>query len=172
MIGGWDFFCKIALRWMLLDLIDDKSTLVQVMAWCRQAKSHYLSQCWPRSMSPYGNIRPQWFKFMSMSTSCKIAHMWMPQNHTKSKFTLVQVMAWCCQATSHFLNQCWTRSLMPYGITRPQWVKSICRNWRNQLVTPNHQTSNGSWCIGIKGEMSSTVCVTFTWDIYIYMSCL
>ena len=33
-------------------------------------------------------------------------------------------------------------------------------------------TSNGSWCIGIKGEMSGTVCVTFTWDIYIYMSCL
>ena len=32
--------------------------------------------------------------------------------------------------------------------------------------------SNGSWCIGIKGEMSGTVCVTFTWDIYIYMSCL
>ena len=29
-------------------------------------------------------------------------------------------------------------------------------------------TSNGSWCIGIKGEMSGTVCVTFTWDIYIY----
>ena len=27
-------------------------------------------------------------------------------------------------------------------------------------------TSNGSWCIGIKGEMSGTVCVTFTWDIY------
>ena len=31
-------------------------------------------------------------------------------------------------------------------------------------------TSNGSWCIGIKGEMSGTVCVTFTWDIYIYMN--
>ena len=31
------------------------------------------------------------------------------------------------------------------------------------------KTSNGSWCIGIKGEMSGTVCVTFTWDIYIYI---
>ena len=29
------------------DLTEDKSTLVQVMAWCRQATSHYLSQCWP-----------------------------------------------------------------------------------------------------------------------------
>ena len=29
-------------RWMPRDLTDDKSTLVQVMAWCRQATSHYL----------------------------------------------------------------------------------------------------------------------------------
>ena len=35
-----------ALRWMPQDLTDDKSTLVQVMAWCHQATSHYLSQCW------------------------------------------------------------------------------------------------------------------------------
>ena len=25
----------------------DKSTLIWVMAWCHQASSHYLSQCWP-----------------------------------------------------------------------------------------------------------------------------
>ena len=48
---------------MSLDLTDDKSTLVQVMAWCRQATSHYLSQCWSRSLSPYGVTRPQWVKW-------------------------------------------------------------------------------------------------------------
>ena len=37
---------------------NDKSTLVQVRTWCRQAASHYLSQCWPRSMSPYGVTSP------------------------------------------------------------------------------------------------------------------
>ena len=71
------------------------------MAWYRQATSHYLSQCWPRSMSPYGIARPQWVNslapgrcgsiFLSiihehvlqiifMKTSCKIAPRWMPQN--------------------------------------------------------------------------------------------
>ena len=45
---------------MSLDLTDDKSTLVQVMAWCHRATSHYLSQCWPRSVSPCGVSRPQW----------------------------------------------------------------------------------------------------------------
>ena len=34
---GWGISCKIALSWMPLDLADGKSTLVQAMAWCRQA---------------------------------------------------------------------------------------------------------------------------------------
>ena len=54
------------LRWMPWDLTDDKSTLVQVMAWCLQATSHYLSQCWPSSMSPYGFTRPQWVQWVSI----------------------------------------------------------------------------------------------------------
>ena len=54
---------------MLLALTDDKSTLVQIMAWCRQATSYYLSQCWWRSLSPYGVTRPQWVK----NVICKMA---------------------------------------------------------------------------------------------------
>ena len=60
--GGWGISYEIALRWMPLDLTVDKSTLVQVMAWCHQATSHYLGQCWPRSMSPNGVTRPRWIK--------------------------------------------------------------------------------------------------------------
>ena len=59
-IDGWGISCEIALIWMSLDFTDDQSTLFQVMAWCCQATSHYLSQCWPRSLSPYGVTRPQW----------------------------------------------------------------------------------------------------------------
>ena len=46
-IGGWGNSCEIALQWMSQDLPGNKSTLVQVMAWCPQATSHYLDQCWP-----------------------------------------------------------------------------------------------------------------------------
>ena len=60
MIDGWGISCKITLSWMSLNFSDDQSRLVQVMAWCRQATSHYLNQCWHRSLSPYGIIRPQW----------------------------------------------------------------------------------------------------------------
>ena len=59
-IDDWSISCKIVFKWMPMDLAGVKSTLVQVMAWCRQATSHYLSQCWPRSLSPYGVTRPQW----------------------------------------------------------------------------------------------------------------
>ena len=52
--------CAIALRWMPRNNFDDRSTLAQVMAWCRQATSHYLSQCWPRFISPYGFTSSQW----------------------------------------------------------------------------------------------------------------
>ena len=45
---GCDISSEIAFRWTSLDLSDDKSTLVQVMARCRHATSHYLNQCWPR----------------------------------------------------------------------------------------------------------------------------
>ena len=57
-IDVWGLFCEIVFPWTPQDLTDDKSTLVQVMAWCRQATSHYLSKCWPSSLSPYGISRP------------------------------------------------------------------------------------------------------------------
>ena len=76
---GWDISCEIALIWMSLDFTNDQSTLVQVMAWCRQATSHYLSQCWPRSMSPNGITRPQWVnkccKTKALSIHCWLAIM-------------------------------------------------------------------------------------------------
>ena len=58
-IVGWGISCEIAIIWMALDFTDYQSTLVQVMAWCHQATSHYLSQCWPRSLSLYSVTRPQ-----------------------------------------------------------------------------------------------------------------
>ena len=54
---SWVISCEIPLSWVSLNLPDDKWALVPVMAWCHQATSHYLNQCWPRSMSPYSWIK-------------------------------------------------------------------------------------------------------------------
>ena len=58
-----------------------------------------------------------------LSTSCGIVLEWGPQNPTGDKPILVQVMAWCCQATSPYLSQWWLRSILPYTINRPHCVK-------------------------------------------------
>ena len=50
---------------------------------------------------------------------------WFSPDLTDQKSTLIQEMAWCHQATSHYLNQCWSKFLQPYGVTRPQWVINV-----------------------------------------------
>ena len=47
---------------MLQNTFDDKSALVLAMAWCHQATSYYLSQCFPRYMSTYIIFRPRLIK--------------------------------------------------------------------------------------------------------------
>ena len=44
------------------------------------------------------------------------------QGCNDDKSIMVQLMARCHQATNHYQNQCWSCSMMPYGITRLQWV--------------------------------------------------
>ena len=47
--------CEIALRWLSVDLTDNKATFFQVMAWCRQAVGHYLRHFWHISMASRGH---------------------------------------------------------------------------------------------------------------------
>ena len=131
MNGGRGISYEIDLRWMPLDLTDDKSTLVQVMAWCRQAPSHYLSQCWPRSMSPYGVIRPQWVNHILMIHSDL---MLMLQDISVDRSTLVQtniilvqIMARCRQTTCYLLpaEMQIPSSVIPLGITIDLCVNSL-----------------------------------------------
>ena len=88
------------------------------------------------------NLKLVIFKLTSrvdiLSISREIALMWMPQDFTDDKSTLVQAMAWCHQATSHYLGQCWPRSIYiaPYGVARPQWVKES--NW-NVAIRRSHE---------------------------------
>ena len=82
-IVSGDFLMKLVWAWSYKVL---KSTLVQVMAWYREATSHNLIQCWTKFMSPYGVTRPQWVKdwkveyfiplFSDLVPSSYLAHRW------------------------------------------------------------------------------------------------
>ena len=80
-----------ALRWMSWDLPDDKSRLVQVMACCRQATSHYLSQSWLSSLSPYGVTRPQWVKQLAIHRESIMGNVFMRFDHHEQLVCMVCV---------------------------------------------------------------------------------
>ena len=70
----------------------DKSTLVLVMAWCRQATSHYPSQCCPRSLSPYVVTRPEWVNSLTPGRCCR-------------DFKCKNIL--CIQINISLWNECW-----------------------------------------------------------------
>ena len=68
-------------------------------------------------------------------------------------------MAWCHLATNHHLNQYWLRSMMPHGITGPQWVKH-CNNY----IICMKSAKLSSWLLGVmfRGGWSSVFSLTLT----------
>ena len=104
MIDGWGIYCEITLIRMSLDFTDDQSALVQVMACCLTAPSHYLSQCWPRSLLPYGVTRPQWVKLVNgPRESTKIyLHKHNNTQHNKNRVRILSL--------KHHLYTKWTNN--------------------------------------------------------------
>ena len=126
MNGGWGISYEIALRWMPLDLTDDKSPLVQVMVWCCQATSHYLSQCWPKSMSPNVVTRPQWVNTANGYQHCMC--------HFIEWFNYVDCIAWII---FHSLQACG-----PFG---GQWT---WLSLGHHYLLPNHGYENNADLLG------------------------
>ena len=103
------------------------------------------------------------FKLISWTdiscAACKIVERWIPQNSTDDESTLVQVMAWCHQATNHYLSQCWSRTMSPYGITMPQWAKkmtwwlySVIQSW---LIINSIFRNECQWAL--KSKLNSNI---------------
>ena len=147
--GGWGISYEISLRWMPLDLTDDKSTLVHVMAWCRQATSHYLSQCWPRSMSPNGVTRPQWVN-ISVQSSHSVSLQW--HHMSIMAFQITGKVMFVQQLVHADIQENTTSPLYSFVVRNPQVtsdgfpsqrasnVESISMSWHH------HVPDQGSFC--------------------------
>ena len=61
------------------------------MAWCRQVTSHYLNQCWPGPMTPYGITRPQWVN-RSPSFPPVNCHSWQSWNIIFHKLCFITIL--------------------------------------------------------------------------------
>ena len=58
----WNNYCEISLRWTSEELVDNKSTVGQIMAWCHQVTSYYLTQFWSSSLMSYGVTRGPFYQ--------------------------------------------------------------------------------------------------------------
>ena len=104
------------------------STLAQVMACCLTAPSHYLNQCWLfiRKVQWYSsedNFRSD-ISATNHEVSLKIIYTKFHWNLSGAN-ELKWVMTRCLLATSHYLHQRWTRSMISYGTTRQQWINVL-----------------------------------------------
>ena len=137
--------------------INNIPALVQIMAWCRPGDKPLSEPMLVSAMQPHwvNSLAPGKFEWNFMYTifklisvrdvsgiSCRIVLIWMPLGFTGDQSTLVKVMAWCCQATSHYVSQCWSRSLSPYDVTRPQWVKKIVLPFPKMFATASYRRYN------------------------------
>ena len=87
----------------------------------------------------------------------------MPLDFADDKSTLVQVMAWCHQATNHYLNQCWSSSVMPLG------CKKISFHWISTVAWPFGQALSTYLGITPLFGLTSNLVAVFTWDWLIWV---
>ena len=112
---------KTALWLMLLDITDaNMPTLVLVVVGYFQATSHYLSQCLPRSMSPYDDPGPQWVgkhaalhwpvgpdSAICQNLSQLLIIMWTHKTICPNKYQ-EQIFQCCLTGKNQFSNRCWS----------------------------------------------------------------
>ena len=99
------------------------------MAWCRQATSHYLSQCWPISLSPYDVTRPQWANIIAKKTFSS-----MNIRFERNAFFFQRRIF---ISTEILLN---IQHLISHGL-RLKWWQTNCMYWMNSAQYQHHLNS-------------------------------
>ena len=97
-------------QWVNLLLSSDKTQVINSMLPGRCC-------CDFKYINTYIDFKHNWgIKIFSIQVSINL--QWLP-DVIDSKLTHVLVVAWCHQATNHYLNQCWPSFIAP-------WVQSSC----------------------------------------------
>ena len=79
------------------------------------------SQCWTwgNELVPTGRVLQTTFHLLAPGK-----YEWNLRHVIFKQISVIDGWGICCE-TSHYLSQCWPRSLSPYGVTVPHWVKPM-----------------------------------------------
>ena len=122
-VTGWPIFLPYGLHGQCWDTVNSLwpndviwrhrsgSTLAQVMAWCLTAPSHYLNQSWLIIIDVQWHLSEgNFMRYALAINNYNLLNSLGPSDaiwRWRSWSTLVQVMACCLTAPSHYLNQSW-----------------------------------------------------------------
>ena len=96
-----------------------------------------------------------------LSTASEMGLRWAPQDLIDNNSTLVEIMVLYCKVTSHFLSQCWPRSIWPNDITRRQWVS-------HEWWPPTHLIRSLLEC-GLSRCTLALICLHYcSWSMFVY----
>ena len=114
-----DIQMKFTLEFLPKDIVDDKSILVKVLAWCHQVYGHNLNQSWPKSPMPYmasyahNDLKESLFQFAAIHGPT-ISFLLCKGGDILAVFTL-----------GDFINCCWTCAEMHYqSIIKNRYIQS------------------------------------------------
>ena len=170
---GFSTGSEIALRQIPQHLTNENSTLVPVIAWCHQAPSHYLSQCWPEVLIKINKIKEKnnsntFFSEADETKVCSWEAGPSQQQGGPPPPPRLPCMRWCWAgqpADQHWqrLQQgCWLELVC----LQPDWTSS-CQGWTvvdaaDQLLSfvswglPSCSSCSPSfwlWALKAKGQM-------------------
>ena len=123
------------------------------MAWCRQAASHYLSQCWHGSLSPYDVTRPQYFRDYDRLTYLSQHHtQWWP-GYARSK----GLLRYNIGLISRNVLGVWILTFYNNFIT---WCRCTWGTWHQKFWYRNLWC----WCVEIDSTINSEIWIHWNHD--------
>ena len=148
-------------------LTDDKSILVQVMAWCRQATRHHLSQYWPRSLSKYSFTNELidtkiWWRHLHYLWNTNMAALLHHGNDPPQELNCLTSLG---RSTSHIGNKAKLSSLsidrlLKFKISAwPKLGNKAAKNGNKSVK------GTGSYFTAVKASSYGLICVNIT---YVY----
>ena len=117
--------CAIGLSLVPQNPIDVKSTLLQVMAWCHQAPSHNLSQCWPRRVGGWvGGWVSEWVS--ERASEVRVVHI------SCVIIAYIRKATWKSKIKNKLTFNVPGPSYLSHDIDFIEWV-GLCRNLRKDF---------------------------------------